>query len=178
MEDTRFLGVAFVGVLFALAFALYLICGRNKREKKSVPVGMQLLAMSPMFRYVMYAMGILMALFGGFCAFVATAWGEGAIIGIVLFLANVFTGGMFFLAGYAFYSRHIFFDEEKMVIGRFLGQPDTLTWGEVGRADFKKARVLLYGKNGKRCVEASSGMAGYEQFRAIAERKCNYFRKA
>ena len=63
MDDTRFFGLLVVGGLFFLAFILYLIFGRNKREKKSVPVGMQLLAMSPMFRYVMYAMGVIMVLF-------------------------------------------------------------------------------------------------------------------
>ena len=42
MDDTRFFGLVVVGGLFFLAFILYLIFGRNKREKKSVPVGMQL----------------------------------------------------------------------------------------------------------------------------------------
>ncbi len=177
MDDTRFFGLVVVGGLFFLAFILYLIFGRNKREKKSVPVGMQLLAMSPMFRYVMYAMGVIMVLFGIFFTFMAIAWDSEIAMGIILLLIHAFTGGMFFLAGYAFYSCHIFFDEEKLIIGKFFRSPDTLKWEEVGRADFKKTRVLLYDIKGKKRAGASSGMVGYEKFRAIAKKKCDYFRK-
>ena len=157
MGNSRYYRIVAVGVMFFFSYILYFLFGRNKREQKSVPAGMQLLALTPLFRYMMYG-GAMMA-------------SEGVEPVLFLLIAGMcaVASGLFFVLGYAFYSRHVFFDREKIMIGRPFRQPDILTWEEVGRTDFKRTRVLLYDKKGKRRLEASAGMIGYESFRELAE---------
>lgn len=176
MGNSRYYRIVVVGVMFLFSYILYFLFGRNKREQKSVPVGMQLLALTPLLRYLMYGVGVLFLVFGGMMAIGMASMGvEPALFLLVAAMCAV-TSGMFFVLGYAFYARHIFFDREKIMIGRPFRQPDILAWEEVGRTDLKKARVVLYDKKGKRRAEASAGMIGYEGFRELAERNAQRIR--
>ncbi len=176
MDNSRFYRILMVGVMFFFSYVLYFLFGRNKREQSSVPAGMQLLALTPLLRYLMYGMGMLFLVFGGVMSIGMVSAGVEPVLFLLVAGMCAVTAGMFFVLGYAFYSRHVFFDKEKIMVGRPFRQPDILTWEEVGRADFKTARVLLYDKKGKRRLEASAGMIGYESFRELAERETQRIR--
>lgn len=169
MDNSRFYRIVTVGAMFFFSYILYFLFGRNKREQKSVPVGMQLLAMTPLLRYLMYGMGVVFPVFGVVMFLMMASMGAELIHFLLIAVMCAVMSGMFFLLGYAFYARHIFFNREKIMIGRPFRQPEILTWEEVGRTDFKKTRVVLFDKKGKRRLEASAGMIGYESFREVAE---------
>lgn len=174
MEHMEYIRVILIAGLFLGAYVLYLIFGKNKREEKKVPVGMELLTMSPFLRYIMYAVGVLAILGGGLMALMLIDMKEEWPVIILVFVLFGIIAGMFFLMGYIFYARHIFFNREKIMIGRLFHGPDILEWNEVSRVDLKKTRLVLYDVRGKRRLEASAGMTGYEAFRVIAEERGNY----
>lgn len=160
-------------VLFLIGGILYLIFGKNKREKKGVPVGMSLLAVSPVYRYAMYGAGVILLLFGALIVVLMSLSGEVELFPIIFMAVLILcVAGIFFLAGYAFYARHIFFNEEKIMIGKLFDEPDVLPWKEISRAELKKNRIRLYDKNGKRCLDVSAGMIGFREFQTMAEQKC------
>ncbi len=169
MGNSRYYRIVAVGVMFFFSYILYFLFGRNKREQKSVPAGMQLLALTPLFRYMMYGGAMLFLVFGVTMAAGMASEGVEPVLFLLIAGMCAVASGLFFVLGYAFYSCHVFFDREKIMIGRPFRQPDILTWEEVGRTDFKRTRVLLYDKKGKRRLEASAGMIGYESFRELAE---------
>lgn len=89
----------------------------------------------------------------------------------VMIAMGVFMPILFFLLGHVMYARHMYFNEEKILIGKPFRSPRTLYWNEVGNVKITKYAVMVYDGNGKRCVTAQSQMIGYEEFRLLVEKK-------
>lgn len=164
----------FILILAAIALLLFLIGG--KRERKKIPAGMTILCQNPFLRYVLYALGVFLFLFTEGACYIGYRLGGAKDAGIwfsVCAVLGALVPLLLFLCGYTIYARHIFFNEEKLLIGRVFRAPLRLSWREIGemRRTDRQSFVLL-DRGGKIVVNAYCTMVNYALFLQTAERHC------
>ncbi|TGY95582.1 hypothetical protein E5329_14265 [Petralouisia muris] len=140
---TRMQNRLYVLGIMLIAYVLFAFFGNNKREEKNVPVGMKLLARQPVQRYLMYVAGCSMIIFN--VVVIVTVILYGGEIFVIVVSSIVFLGcaGLFFLCGRYCYTSHIFFGDERIMIGQMFGKPDILLWEEIGKVEMKKNRIRI-----------------------------------
>ncbi len=155
-----------------IAYAFYTLFGDNRREEKNVPVGMLLLTRQPILRYILYATGCSMLVFN--VVILATAYLYEAEVVVIVVSCVVFCGiaGSCFLCGRYCYASHIFFGDERIMIGQMFGKPDILLWEEIGKVEIKKNKIRIWDKRGKKKMVAYANMVGFEEFQNLVKHKC------
>lgn len=155
---------------------IYLVTGRNRRQRNKIPEGMSILCQPPGARYVIYALGVLMvALVGIFSAFYIM---DGApeearsvwylcVAGAILFLIiAIFTGNI--MARECTY-----FNEDAIQIERAFQKPRTVRWYEILEIDGNFDNMVnLYYMDGTKILTASIGMVNYKLFCDVLRKKC------
>lgn len=166
-----------VEMIFWVVIAVVLgFLGSSRREEKKVDPNKTVLRQIPTIRYGMYFIGIIIG--GMFCFFGAMAIRDGAhkeqmwLVPLILF--GVLVGVVFVLSGYIFYARHVFFDEEELIVGRPFRKMLHVKWQEISRMEVKANKtILLYGADGKRLVTAGMALENYDLFSSMARRMCS-----
>lgn len=163
-------------ILVGFTWLLYLLFGSNRWERKKIPAGMEIFCQNPKQRYLLYALGILTFLFVAGVAALCYVMGGIEEAGIWIYLCMVLGVLILlicFLGGYIMYSSHIFFDDEKLIIGRPFRTPLQLSWHEIGEMRIKNRQsFVLFDRNGKVCVKAYINMVNYDIFFEIAQKHC------
>ena len=163
-------------ILLGLALFIFLISGRNKRELKKIPEGMYIFTKNPMMRYIMYALGLFIFVFvggGGVRCYIMDGVEDAGIWFYICMALGILDPLICFLGGYLMYSSHIFFDDDKLLIGRPFHTPLRLTWYEIGEMRMKdRQSFVLYDRDGKPRVKAYIGMVNYDIFLRTAQRHC------
>lgn len=166
-----------VEMIFWVVLAVVLgFLGSSRREEKKVDPNKTVLRQMPTIRYGMYFIGIVIG--GMFCFFGAMAIRDGAHKGqpwlIPLILFGVLAGAACILAGYIFYAKHVFFDEDGLIVGRPFHKMLHVKWQEISRMKVKANKtVILYGADGKRLVTAGAALENYDLFLGMAKRMCS-----
>ena len=163
-------------ILIGLALFIFLISGRNKRELKKIPEGMNIFTKNPMMRYIMYALGLFIFVFVGgvgVLCYIMDGVEDAGIWFYICMALGILDPLICFLGGYLMYSSHIFFDDEKLLLGRPFRAPLRLTWYEIGEMKMKdRQSFVLYDRDGKPRVKAYIGMINYDIFLRTAQRHC------
>ena len=163
-------------ILLGLALFIFLISGRNKRELKKIPEGMYIFTKNPMMRYIMYALGLLIFIFvggAGALCYIMDGVEDAGIWFYFCMALGILDPLICFLGGYLMYSSHIFFDDEKLLLGRAFRTPSQLTWYEIGEIRIKDHQFfVLYDRDGKPRVKTYIGMVNYDLFLQTALRHC------
>lgn len=166
-----------IEMIFWVVLAVVLgLLGSSRREEKKVDPNKTVLRQMPNIRYGMYFIGILIG--GMFCFFGAMAIRDGAHKEqpwlLLLILFGVLAGVGCILAGYVFYARHVFFDEEELIVGRPFHKMLHVKWQEISRMEVKANKTItLYGADGKRLVTAGAALENYDLFSSMAKRMCS-----
>ena len=160
--------------LILIAGLLSLIFGRKKPK---YPQMIQCAA-GQFGKFIMYAFALLMAAFGVFVFVVSaaddSAWEEAGGMLLLVFALLIFIIVMFLIMGRAVGQRYVYYDEEKLIIGRTFGADQTLAWHEIGEVrpiGRGGTAMRLFDRNGKKCFIANTSMDNYYQFYETAMRK-------
>ncbi len=138
--------------------------------------GMRLLAVPKRRQMMLPLLGIFMLGFVIVLVGIAVsmgAWEEAGSImlfcvglAVIIFVAGLFTG-------YCLKARHIWYDEEKLLIGRPFRQYETVQWRGIVRMQILNQDFFyLYDRDGRRLVSADAGMTGYHEFYDMAAKHC------
>lgn len=166
MERLMILGLVLLTGLLSLLFG----------TKKPKYQGMAQCMENPFLHFFMYALAIFMIAFAVFIAAIVStdesAWKEagGRIVEVfsLMFLLTVFLIALGVLMG----KHYVYYDQEKLILGRVFGRDLTLAWYEIGevRANRNGRRIRLYDREGKRVLNAHGLMTNYDQFSHIVIR--------
>lgn len=168
-------------LLFALALVLTaglisLLTGRNRRQFQKVPAGMGILCPPPGKRYVLYALGVIVAAVVAFFGvlYVMDGAPESArpmwdlcIALAVLNLVVCIAGGNIMARGC------VYFDDEKLQVNHAFRKSQTYQWNEIRtiRGNFENA-ISLYLLDGTKALTAGNGLMNYEVFCAVLKAEC------
>lgn len=149
--------------------------GSSRREEKKVDANKTVMRQMPSIRYGMYTIGILIG--GMFAVFGAMALRDGAQKEepwlVPLTFVGLMVGALCCAGGYIFYAKHVFFDEEELIVGRPFRSMLHVKWQEISRMETKKTRLLLYGADGKKLVAANPALENFDLFSDMAKRMCS-----
>lgn len=168
-------------LLFALALALVaqliaLLTGRNKRQLSKIPEGMAILCQPPGKRYVLYALGVIVAavvLFFGVLYIMDGAPEEARTMWGLCIAAAVLTLILCIVGGNMLAGECVYFDDEKLQINHVLRKPKIYRWNEVGTISGSfDHTVTLHSLEGTKILTAGIGMVNYEGFCAVLKEKC------
>lgn len=162
-------------LIYAAIGAVTVLFGSSRREEKKVDSNKTVMRQPASLRYSMYFLGAMfMAIF---CYLIVSAVRDGVLEEEPWTLAGPFAGflvGVFcVLCGYFLYARHVFFDDEELLVGRPFKGLVCVKWQEISRMDMKNGYIVLYGPDGKKLVKAQSGMDNYDMFALEAKRACS-----
>ena len=163
-------------VLAVSVGVIYLVTGRNRRQRNKIPEGMSILCQPPGVRYVIYALGVLMvALVGIFSAFyimdgapeeARSAWYL-CVAGAILFLIIAIVTGNIMAR------ECTYFNENAIQIERAFQKPRTVRWYEILEIDGNFDNMVnLYYMDGTKILTASIGMVNYKLFCDVLRKKC------
>ncbi len=138
--------------------------------------GMRLLAVPKRRQMLLPLLGIFVsgftAVFVGIAIY-AGAWNEAGSVMLLCIglVAVILVAG--FLAGYCIKARHIWYDDEKLLLGRPFARYETVQWRGIVRMQIVNQDFFyLYDRDGRRLVSADAGMTGYHDFYSAAARHC------
>lgn len=124
----------------------------------------------PFLHFFVYALAIFIIAFAAFLATIVSldksAWEEaGGMIIVVfsqMFLITVFLISLGVIAG----KHYIYYNQEKLILGRVFGRDLTLSWYEISKVRANKTgrRIRLYNREGKRILNAYSLMTNFDHF--------------
>ncbi|MCH5271429.1 MAG: hypothetical protein J1E83_11865 [Lachnospiraceae bacterium] len=125
---------------------------------------------NPFLHFFVYAWAIFMIAFAAFIATITfldkSAWEEagGRIIEVfsLMFLITVFLIALGVISG----KHYIYYNQEKLILGRVFSRDLTLSWYEISKVRVNKTgrRIRLYNREGKRILNAHSLMTNFDQF--------------
>ncbi len=145
-------------------------------QSKYQEQGMHLLAVPKRRQMLLPLLGIsvfgFVAFFVGIAIFMG-AWEEagGAMLLCMGLAAVILAAGLF--TGYCLKAQHIWYDEEKLLIGRPFRGYETVQWrGNVRMQILNQDFFYLYDREGRRIVSADAGMTGYHEFYNMAAKCC------
>ncbi|MDE6874701.1 MAG: hypothetical protein K2P87_09640 [Lachnospiraceae bacterium] len=165
-----------VEMIFWVVLAVVLgLLGSSRREEKKVDPDKTVMRYGPSMRYGLYMIGILIGgMFGVFGAMAIRDRAHEAEPGLILLILLGVLAGIFFLVcGYILYARHVFFDEEELIVGRPFKSMLHVKWQEVSRMECKGNRLLLYGADGRRLLCANAVLENFDLFSDMAKRMCS-----
>lgn len=149
--------------------------GSSRREEKKADPNKTLMRQPPNLRYSLYVLGIMFMII--FCYGGVAAAQDGASKDApwlpFLMLLGVLASGLFFLGGYSMYARHVFFDDEELLVGRPFRGLLRVGWKEISRIETKRGQIILYGADGKRLVRASANLENFDIFENTVKRVCS-----
>ncbi|MDE7325237.1 MAG: hypothetical protein K2N63_03000 [Lachnospiraceae bacterium] len=151
------------------------LLGNSRREEKRVDPNKTVMRQNPTLRFSMYGVGIILT---GLFVFVGTgavkdgAHREEPFI-IPLILLGVLAGILCFMAGYILYKKHVFFDEDGLIVGRPFRGNLQLKWTQISRMEMKGNRLVLYGPEGKKLLKADPSLENFDLFSSMAKRMCS-----
>lgn len=166
MERLMILGLVLLTGLLGLLFG-------NKKPKYQ---GMAQCIENPFLHYFTYALAILIMVFAGFIAAIVStdesAWEEAGAVIIEVFSLMFLSIVCLIALGVIMGKHYIYYDQEKLILGRVFGRDLTLAWYEIGevRANRNGRRIRLYDREGKRVLNAHGLMTNYDQFSHIVIR--------
>ncbi len=138
--------------------------------------GMSLLAIPRRIQMLLPLLGLFV--FGFVVVFVGIAislgaWKEaGSVMLLCMGLAVVILVAGFF-AGYCMRAKHIWYDEEKLLLGRPFRPYETVQWRWIVRMQILNQDFFyLFDRDGRRVVSADAGMTGYQDFYHTAAKHC------
>lgn len=167
----------FTMILLLTAGILYLITGRNRRQRSRVPAGMAVLCQPPGRRYVLYALGtVSFLLVLGFGALflldgapedARPMWILCTALAALFLLLTVVCGGIM--------AKHcVYFNSEELILEQPFRTSRAFRWEDIRRIDgsFDSA-VSLYLADGERLLTADAGMVNYVLFCRVLKGCCS-----
>lgn len=145
---------------------------RNQYQKQ----GMCLLAVPKRRQMLLPLLGMFVFGFIVFFEGIAISMGAWEEAGNVMLLCIglavvILVAGLF--AGYCMKAQHIWYDEEKLLLGRPFGQYEAVQWRGIVRMHILNQDFFyLYDRDGRRLVSADAGMTGYHEFYDMAAKHC------
>ncbi len=167
--------VLFKVVLILLMVAIYFVTGRNKRQIDKIPDGMALLCPSPAYRYVMYALGVIV--FVMLIIFTGLYIMDGAPQGAGIILSFMTTGVVFFVmmlvCGNMAAKECVYFNYETVRMEKVFRKPKTFRWQDVGKMKGRFENVIsLYLLDGTKILTVRNGMINYDFFCEVFKQEC------
>lgn len=139
------------------------------RRKPKYP-GMAECLENPFLHFFVYALAIFIIAFAAFLATIMSldksAWEEASGMIIVVF-SQMFCITVFLIALGVISGKHyIYYNQEKLILGRVFSRDLTLSWYEISKVRVNKTgrRIQLYNREGKRILNAHSLMTDFDQF--------------
>lgn len=160
-------------VILAIIGVVTRMLGSSKREEKKADPNKTVMRQQPNLRYSLYVLGIMFMIIFFYGAAAAMQENENTWLFSFLVFLGILVGGFFLIGGYSLYARHVFFDEEELLVGRPFKKLLCVKWQEISRMETKTGQIILYGPDGKKLVRASASLENFDMFANTAKRVCS-----
>lgn len=163
-----------VGLVLVM-LVIYFVTGRNKRQIDKIPDGMALMCPSPAYRYVMYALGVIvfvmLIIFSGLYIMDGAPEGAGFVwslmaIGVVFLVIMLLCGNMAA-------KECVYFNYEIVQMEKVFRRPKSFRWQDVGKMKgrFENA-ISLYLLDGTKILTVRPCMVNYDFFCEVFKQEC------
>ena len=168
MERLIVLGLVLLTGLLALLFG---------RRKPKYPQMAQCFE-PPFLHLFMYALAIFMMAFAAFIGTIVasdeSAWEEAKDGIMEVFFLMLLIIVFLIVLGVKMGKHYIYYNQEKLILGRVFGGDLTFTWYEISevRAYRRGQRIQLYNREGKKVLDAGGRMTDFDQFYHAVMQNC------
>ena len=162
-------------MLLIIAGIIYLITGRNRRQKEKIPDGMDILCDPPEQRYLVYAMGIFVFLSvmvisvlyirAGAPKEARMMWGLCVVMAVGILAVTIFSGNMMA-------KMCVYFNSELLYIERPFHETRVFKWYEIQKIEGKYGSTIhLYHLDGTKILTVYAKMVNYKHFCEVLQNR-------
>ena len=162
-------------MLLIIAGIIYLITGRNQRQKEKIPDGMDILCDPPEQRYLVYAMGIFVFLGvmvisvlyirAGAPKEARMMWGLCVVMAVGILAVTIFSGNMMA-------KMCVYFNSELLYVERPFQETRVFKWYEIQKIEGKYGSTIhLYHLDGTKILTVYAKMVNYKHFCEVLQNR-------
>ena len=166
----------FTLALAVVAWVISLITGGGRRQVAKIPEGMGILCQPPGKRYVLYALGVVVAAVVAFFSVLYILDGapeKARPMWALCIAAAILTMVVTTLGGNMMARECVYFNGEELQIHRAFRKTQVYRWSDIRRISGSFDRILhLYLFDGTKILSVDVGMLNYDVFFLVLKKAC------